>query len=225
MIRVDPTPFVSPKTISPIADVPKDLKAIPSQVVSPLVAEPIRIAHWIVLVAIEIASIHANQILVEPTLNVWFQIICINVDVCLVIPGILTGLAFHLPCQNVWKTKIVQLTKSVWTKNASIPAWNCRLVWPQPPVDLWIPCLLGLWFANVRMVTSPMIKEVAEPCHLSFLDVKETTNAVNLLPVSTRFVKILAVVDSMPNATLSTIAPFVFVILDSMVTQKWLVSL
>ena len=70
-----------------------------------------------------------------------------------------------------------------------------------------------------------MIKEVVEPCHLSFLDVKETTNAVNLLPVSTRFVKILAVVDSMPNATLSTIAPFVFVILDSMVTRKWLVWL
>ena len=113
MILVVPMPFVSPKTTSPIADVPKDLKVIPSLVVSPLVAEPIRIAHWIVLVATEIASIHADQILVEPMLNVWFQIICINVDVCLVILGIPTGLAFHLPYQNAWKTKIVQRTKSV----------------------------------------------------------------------------------------------------------------
>jgi hypothetical protein len=217
-------PFASPKTISPIADVPKDLKVIPLPVVSPLVAEPIRNAHWIVLVATEIASIHANQILVEPMLNVWFQIICINVDVCLVIPGIHTGLAFHLPCRNAWKTKIVQRTKFVWTKNVSILAWNWRLVWHHPPVDSWIPCLFEQWFANVRMVTSRMIKEVVEPCHPSFLDAKETTNAVNPLPVSMRFVKILAVVDSMPNATLSTIAPFAFVILDSTATRKWLVS-
>ena len=75
------------------------------------------------------------------------------------------------------------------------------------------------------MVTLQLIKEVVEHYHPLFLDAKETTNAVNLLPVSMRFVKILAVVDSMPNATLSTIAPFVFVILDSTVTRKWLVSL
>ena len=108
-------------------------------------------------------------------------------------------------------------------KNASILAWNCHRVWPQPPVDLWIPCLFGPWFASVRMVTLRLIKEVVEHYHPLFLDAKETMNAVNPLPVSMRFVKILAVVDSMPSATLSTIALFAFVILDSMATQKWLV--
>ena len=193
---------------------------IPSLDVLQLAVERILIAHWTKLAKTEIVLTHVNSVLVEQTQIVWYPNIWLNVDVNLVIPVIHIALVFHLLRRNVLKTRIVRRIKYVWTKNASILVSNCHHVWLRQLVYLWIHCLFELWFVFVLMVISRMIKEVVEHCLQSYLVVKEMMNVVNPLLVLMLFVKILAVVDSMPNVILSTIVRFVSVIQDSMVIQK-----
>jgi hypothetical protein len=64
---------------------------------------------------------------------------------------------------------------------------------------------------------------VVRPYPQSYLDAKETMNVMTKQPVSMQFVETHVDVVSMLDVTLSNIALFVFVNLDSMVTLKWLV--